>query len=66
MILQGQEFYIKRRAFYNSTSKLWFCLKSFFVETFSSLLVYYLYMLHSDASKICVGGASVGVDKQFV
>ena len=55
-----------KRAFYNSTSKLWFCLKRFFVQIYFSLFVYYLHALHSDARKICGGGSSAGVDKRFV
>ena len=55
-----------KTAFYNSTSKLWFCLKRFFVQICSSLFIYYLHALHSDARKICWRGGSAGVDKQFV
>ena len=41
-----------KRAFYNSTSKRWFCLKRFLVQIYSNLLVCYLHVLHSDTSKI--------------
>ena len=57
---------LSKRAIYNSTLKLWFCLKSFFVQIYSSLFLYYLHMLHCDAHKICGVEGSAGVDKQFV
>ena len=41
-----------KRAFYNSASKRWFCLKRFLVQCCSSLLVWCFHVLHSDTSKI--------------
>ena len=55
-----------KRAFHNSPSKFWFCLKSLFVQIYSGLLVYYLDVLHSDAGIIWGCGGSAGLDKQFV